>query len=203
MSAFRLMKKTRDLGRTILLCLIGGSADAIAYLRFGTFVGAMSGNTILLGIDAAEGKPDRAIFHAGIIAAFLLAVIVTRGAMLSKIPPQLLLVLTAVMLGGSPLIAGEWSAAISAAALGIQNAAVRKIGGVSINTVFVTGDLVRLGSAVPQASVPDKQNQITLLATAWIAYAAGAMGGAVALHLTSYPMALPALLALLAALIES
>jgi len=40
----------------VLLCVVGGSADAIAFLRYDTFVGAMTGNTVLLGIDLAEGK---------------------------------------------------------------------------------------------------------------------------------------------------
>lgn len=40
----------RDLERTVLLCVIGGSADAIAFLRYNAFVGAMTGNTVLLGM---------------------------------------------------------------------------------------------------------------------------------------------------------
>ena len=71
----------RDLGRTVLLCAIGGSADAIAFLRYDTFVGAMTGNTVLLGIDLAKGNLDRAGFHLGIIATFLAAVIVTEIAL--------------------------------------------------------------------------------------------------------------------------
>ena len=68
----------RDLGRTVLLCLVGGSADAIAFLRYDVFVGAMTGNTVLLGIDLAEGKLDRAGFHLGIVAIFLAAVVAYR-----------------------------------------------------------------------------------------------------------------------------
>ena len=144
----------RDLGRTVLLCLVGGSADAIAFLRYDTFVGAMTGNTVLLGIDLAEGNLDRASFHLGIVAIFLVAVVVTEIALRFKIPPALPLVLTALMLGGSEFITDQWSAVICAAALGMQNAAVRSIAGVPINTVFITGNLVRLGTAVPEASAP-------------------------------------------------
>ena len=71
----------RDLGRTVLLCATGGSADAIAFLRYDTFVGAMTGNTVLLGIDLAKANLDRAGFHLGIIAIFLAAVIVTEIAL--------------------------------------------------------------------------------------------------------------------------
>ncbi len=77
----------RDLARTVLLCAIGGSADAIAFLRYDTFVGAMTGNTVLLGIDLAKADLDRAGFHLGIIAIFLAAVIVTEIALKLKISP--------------------------------------------------------------------------------------------------------------------
>jgi uncharacterized membrane protein YoaK (UPF0700 family) len=55
------MNAPRDLARTALLCLVGGSADAIAYLRFGTFVGAMTGNTVLLGINVVQGHAGPAL----------------------------------------------------------------------------------------------------------------------------------------------
>ena len=96
------------------------------------------------------------------------------------------------MLGGSELITGQWSAAICAAALGLQNAAVRSIAGVPINTVFITGNLVRLGTAVPEAAVPQQQATLAVLTIAWIAYAAGAVAGAAALHMIAYPMIVPA-----------
>lgn len=197
------MNAPRDLGRTAVLCLVGGSSDAIAFLRYGTFVGAMTGNTVLLGIDIAAGHVSQALYHLAIIAAFLFAVILTRLALDREIPVLVPLVLTAIMLGASGLIASQWGAALSAAALGFQNAAVRRIGGVSVNTVFITGDLVRLGAAVPEAGAPGRHPEVSLLATAWIAYAAGAVVGAVSLHLISYPMAVPAVLAIIAACIET
>jgi uncharacterized membrane protein YoaK (UPF0700 family) len=196
------MSALRDLTRTVLLCLVGGSADAISYLRYGTFVGAMTGNTVLLGIDVAEWQPERALYHASIVAVFLAAAIFARVVIVSRIPVIVLLVCTAMMLGASELIKGEWSALLSAAALGLQNAAVRKIGGVSINTVFITGDLMTLASAVPRATAPRQHREIFLLATAWLAYAVGAVLGGAALHLISYPMLVPTILAFVAALLE-
>jgi len=83
-----------------LLCVAGGSADAIAYLRFGTFVGAMTGNTVLIGIDAAEGNLDRGIYHVCIVAVFLFAVIATRAALNADVLVMMPLVLTAIMLAG-------------------------------------------------------------------------------------------------------
>ena len=193
---------SRDLARTVLLCLVGGSADGISYMRYGTFVGAMSGNTILLGIDIAQWQVERALYHSAIVAVFLTAAILGRVVIVSRIPVIVPLAVTAVMLGATELIAGQWSALLSAAALGLQNAAVRKIAGVSINTVFITGDLMQLATAVPGAAVPRQRREIRVLATAWLAYAAGAALGGVALHVIAYPMIVPAALALVAAAVE-
>lgn len=193
----------RDLGRTVLLCLVGGAADGIAYLRFGTFVGAMSGNTVLLGIDLAEGRAERALYHLAIIVVFLIAVIVTRLALDRRMRVIVPLTLTALMLGVSGMIASQWGAVVSAAGLGLQNAAVRKIGGVPVNTAFITGDLVNLGSAVDEVSAPRRHHAVMVLATAWAAYAAGAVLGAAALHAITYPMIVPVVLALIAAIIET
>jgi uncharacterized membrane protein YoaK (UPF0700 family) len=193
------LAKVRAFGRIALLCAVGGSADAVAYLRYGTFVGAMTGNTVLLSIDLVAWRPERALFHGCIVAVFLLAIVLTRVALLSRFSVSVLLALAGILLGVSGLIGSEWSTAIAAAALGVQNAAVRRIGGVSINTAFITGDLLRLGSAVPQAGAPKSENEVALLAAAWIAYATGAVIGAAALHFTIHAMAVPAVLALLAA----
>jgi uncharacterized membrane protein YoaK (UPF0700 family) len=186
----------------VLLCLVGGAADAIAYLNFGTFVGAMTGNTVLLGIDVADGQFAEAFYHVCVIAAFSTAIVVTQAGRLRRIPAGLPLIVGAIMLAGSQMVHDKWSALISAAALGVQNAAVRKIGGISINTVFVTGNLLRLGAAMPQADAASQRNVESVLATAWIAYAAGAAVGAAARHALSYPMLLPAMLMLIAAIIE-
>lgn len=193
---------SHDFGRTALLCVVGGSADGISFLRYGTFVGAMTGNTVLIGVDFAEGRFDRAGYHLGIVASFLAAVIVTQALLKLRLPRSVPLVFTALMLGGCGFIASEWGATVAAAALGMQSAAVRVIGGVQINTVFVTGDLLRLGATVPHASAPERHAALMLLTTAWIAYAIGAIAGAVALRTFSYPMFVPALLALVAAAAE-
>lgn len=197
------MNAAINLGRTVLLCLIGGSADAIAYVRYGTFVGAMSGNTVLLGVSLIQERYDSTFYHACIIAVFLVAVIVTRLALDYRVPVLVPLFLTAALLGGSELFPDKWTAVLSAGALGMENAAVWKIGGIAVYTVFITGDLFRLGSAIPEPRQPEQKIQLKLLTTAWIAYAGGAVLGAAMLYLISHPMTVPAALAVVAAIVES
>jgi uncharacterized membrane protein YoaK (UPF0700 family) len=194
------MVSARDFGRTLLLCLIGGSSDAIAFWRFGAFVGAMSGNTVLLGIDLAVLDFQQAAYHACLIAVFLIAVSVGRIQILAQISAGATFFFTAPMFLIAGAIESKWGALITAAALGLQNSVVRKIGGVSVNTVFITGDLVQLGSALPEANKPDQKRQLTVHTTAWLSYAAGAVIGSAALRLMSEPMIIPAVLALAAAI---
>jgi uncharacterized membrane protein YoaK (UPF0700 family) len=195
--------QARDIVRTVLLCATGGAAYAIAYLRYETFVGAMTGNTVLLGINLAQWRLDAAAYHLGIVAAFVAAVIVTRSAITREVPAAVPLLLTAMMLTASEFIPGHWSAAVAAIALGMQNAAVRNIAGVPLNTVFITGNLVQLGASVPHASDPESRMAIALLSAAWVAYAIGALIGALALHLIGHPMLVPAGLALIAMIAEA
>jgi uncharacterized membrane protein YoaK (UPF0700 family) len=194
------MVSARDFGRTSLLCLIGGSSDAIAFWRFGAFVGAMSGNTVLLGIDLAMMDFQQAAYHASLIAVFLIAVSIGRIQTLAQIDVAATFFFTAPLFLISGAIESRWGTLIAAAALGLQNSVVRRIGGVSVNTVFVTGDLVQLGSALPEANKPDQRRQLTIHTTALLSYAAGAVIGTAALRLMSEPMIIPAVLALAAAI---
>src|SRR5215472_7590499 len=166
-----------DLGRAALVCLTGGAADAISYLRFGTFVGAMTGSTVLLGIDIASYRIDQAIYHGGIIGVFFVAGMLTHFAQLHKVLATLPLLLAAVLLGASELVAGPWSATLCAAALAVQNAGVRQVGGVSLNSVFITGDLLSLGAAISRGKCPRRRKETAVLATGLVSYAAGALAG--------------------------
>ena len=57
-----------------LLAMVGGYADSVGFLTFNAFAGAMTGNTVLLGISLAGQKFAAAGQSALIIAAFLLGV---------------------------------------------------------------------------------------------------------------------------------
>ena len=61
-----------------LLAIVAGYADTVGYLRYDAFAGLMTGNTILLGIDVANGKAQSAAFHVGIVAVFLAGVVASR-----------------------------------------------------------------------------------------------------------------------------
>jgi uncharacterized membrane protein YoaK (UPF0700 family) len=67
-----------------LLAIVAGYADTVGYLRYDAFAGLMTGNTILLGIDVANGRAPSAAFHGGIIAVFLAGVIDMRPLLVGE-----------------------------------------------------------------------------------------------------------------------
>lgn len=154
------------LGRESMLLTLtwaAGSIDAISYLALGhVFTAMMTGNTVLLGLALAEGEILAALrsilalmgFSIGVFAG---AMIVERDSRPAEWPTVVTaaLALEAITLG---IFAATWylfgatraSSAtyflivVSAFAMGIQSAAVRRLGVPGIATTFITGTLTSL-----------------------------------------------------------
>ena len=178
-----------------LLALVGGYADAVGFLTFNAFAGAMTGNTVLLGIALAAHKLADAAQSAGIIAAFVVGVVVSillRRA--TSVAGILCLEMAAIILAA--LVPSLAAAPILALAMGLQNAAMTHFTGGTINTVFLTGNLQTLVHTVltGQAQARTAEHQtIVLVGTFWLAYLTGIIAGAVAWHWTTHPLLFAAL----------
>jgi uncharacterized membrane protein YoaK (UPF0700 family) len=183
-----------------LLCCIAGSVDALAYLRLGRlFVANLTGNTVLFAYHAAERHWILAAERLALVFAFFSGVVSNR--LLKRwiesdhplLRPELASLaiecgVLCVFAFLSPrrylrvvlLIALAWT-------MGLQNDAFQRIGPVNVNTTFLTGDIEKLGSLI--ASPADnklnnrRSQKIISFATAWTAYAAGAVLGSVGSHL--------------------
>ena len=57
-----------------VLSVVAGYADAVGFMTFGAFAGAMTGNTVLLGIAVAGANFEDALRSAIVIASFLVGV---------------------------------------------------------------------------------------------------------------------------------
>lgn len=188
-----------------LLCAVAGSIDATAYLLCGrVFVANMTGGTVLLAISLLQRKLGEAMLRAGLVAAFLAGVIVARllarvtGKEVTKRQRIFVLGVEAII-----LLMLSWRNAgahtdlfllLLAGILGLQNAAFRYIGGLRLNTTFITGDLEQLGEAVtnPRDSLP----KVSAFLLSWITYAGGAFLGAIsALDLPHHGFLVPMILA--------
>ena len=197
----------------VMLSLAAGCVDAVGYLGLGQiFVANMTGNTVLLGLAIGQTEGQTALravvalvgFVVGVAAA---AAIVGPGRARSPWPPGVtvalsleLVVLVAFAVGWSltgsepaggavyPLIV------LPAAAMGVQSAAVRRLGIPGVATAYITGTLTdltegaiaRLRPAV-SAATPDERGEesperaapsargLVLPADVWLAYGIGAV----------------------------
>jgi len=90
------------------------------------------------------------------------------------------------------------SALLLPLAMGLQNSAVNRFNGVALNTVFITGNVQKVGEGLISAIWPSKDphaprgNGFAIYGFVWIAYAVGAGLSALAGRGLSQPLLLPA-----------
>jgi uncharacterized membrane protein YoaK (UPF0700 family) len=185
-----------------LLVMIAGYADAIGFLQHRAFAGQMTGNTILLAISLAEAGWSQAGFYLAVIASFLIGVAISGSLVRLGYAQALALSLAAVALAICAFVTARWGALLLAFAMGAQNAAATHFGAATLNTVFITGDLQKLFEKVlawlwqPASASKDEASSagFATLALVWVEYFAGALIGAVAHAMLSYPLLIPAVL---------
>ncbi|MBI2180635.1 MAG: DUF1275 domain-containing protein [Deltaproteobacteria bacterium] len=210
----------------LALTLAAGSIDAISYLGLGyVFTAMMTGNTVLLGLALAQGEVRAALrnilallgFSAGV---FVGAIIVERDSKPTEWPVAVTAALAleafvlaifsaAYSLGASERAGGAilLLIALSSLAMGIQSAAVRRLGVPGIATTYITGTITSLmvdllgwlrsraaplpvprtagdGSVEKSPSMPWEQ-RVGVLAGVVVLYCVGALVGGVLLARSS------------------
>ncbi len=172
--------------RGILLCLIAGYVDAIGYLDYNhVFAANMTGNTVLLAISVAEQQWPRVAVYAltltSFVAGALLAEIGRRRGLRPALPLAAsavpLIVLAAVDLDGNVALA------MLAFAMGLQGASIGRFGDINVQTVVITGTILKLTEALVFRVVPGRDDRRTppppaalaVFCLCWLMYAAGAV----------------------------
>lgn len=219
---------TTTLGREsvlLLLTLAAASVDAISYLGLGhVFTAMMTGNTVLLGLALAQGDVLAALrsilaligFTIGVFAG---AIIVERESEPAEWPVAVTAALSfetlilAIFAATSTLFDSSRGVIIylliilSAFAMGIQSAAVRRLGVPGIATTYITGTLTSLmidllgwirsiAAQLPRSKTTDRSGvaripwdqRVGLLASVVTLYCLGALIGGV-LQVYSAPLA--------------
>ncbi|HEY0204541.1 MAG TPA: YoaK family protein [Acetobacteraceae bacterium] len=179
-----------------------GWVDAVAYLGLHAFVANMTGAVVVLGLSAAELDGAGMARQGLTVLAFLVGVVVSRLLRRLRQGPApcyavaALAVLACIGIEG----AGQPEVWLLAAAMGLQNAAATVFGGVGLNTVFLTGNVQRLGETLADPAKPGVSRRFAagLVPAVLLTYAAGAAGGGLAMRHLIQPL-LPAVLALAAA----
>ena len=83
-------------------------------------------------------------------------------------------------------------------AMGLQNSAANRFNGVALNTVFITGNIQKVGEGLinwiwhPSDTAIRPADSFAIYGGVWIAYAIGAGLGAVAERTMAYPLLVPA-----------
>lgn len=178
----------------LILAVVGASVDALSYLGLGrVFTSNMTGNLVLLGLNAAELDLPAAARAAGAIAAFALGVgLVTllerrmgtegkpwpRATTLVMIVEVILLAATAVLwviVGEEPgRTADQVLITLLSVAMGMQSAAVTWLGVRGVVTTYVTGTITSvIGDLVLRRQGSGRGLRLLMLGL----YMAGALGG--------------------------
>ncbi len=185
--------------RKALLLALGfaaGYSDALSYIGLGrVFTANMTGNTVLLGVALARGGGADAVRGAVALTGFLAgaalaAAMVERDTSHATWPASVTyaLALEAIILA---LLAFAWTrapatglVALSALAMGMQSAAVHRLGVSGISTTYITGTLTHLAARLMGRRRGGKLPVIerrTMLAGVWVVYLGAAALGAGAL----------------------
>ena len=183
--------KLSPLVLVLIFGFVGGYVDAASYVLAKTFTGHATGNSVLAAISLAERNwSQTATCTLAIIAYFtgiplhvLLQRLGRRLPFLSLL--QLALLVEAVLIVIAISIErGGWHIREQlfifsmALALGVQNAALRKAGTVSVHTTFVTGLLTRF--FVDEFEEPKHgADEPRMLGFIWLSFVIGALVSAV------------------------
>ena len=167
LSRAQVRKEREKAWLALALAWVAGDIDAIGYLvLFHLFTAHMSGNSVGMGLYLGQQQWGEALHRAFPIPMFIFGIalstvlteiVVRRGtrssfALLIGIEAILLLIFllfgSQVMHDGSISAGPLWEfytlAALPAIAMGIQSATLRRVGGQTIHTTYVTGMLTRL-----------------------------------------------------------
>jgi uncharacterized membrane protein YoaK (UPF0700 family) len=192
------------------LAFVGGYCDAASFVLARTFTGHVTGNLVLAAIAVAAHDWRAVLEHLSAIVTFLmgisLSVVIVRP--LEAWPSwrllpvimgmEVILIVTASLALASDTAHGvEIFVIFVSLALGLQNGAFRRVGGVSVHTTYLTGMITSLISAetekyasgVIPPSVRVLDPKIGLLCEIWIAFVLGAgTGAAMVLHFKALGM---------------
>ena len=198
------------------LAFVGGYGDAASFVLAKTFTGHVTGNLVLGAIAVAAHDWRDALGHLSAIVTFLLgiflSVLIVRPLKAWPSWPllptimgmEVILIVAASLALASGVAHGvEIFVIFVSLALGLQNGAFRRAGGISVHTTYLTGMITSListeaeqyASQVVPPPVSAHDPKISLLCGIWIAFVLGAgTGAAMVLHFGALGMLGAALL---------
>jgi uncharacterized membrane protein YoaK (UPF0700 family) len=192
------------------LAFVGGYGDAASFVLAKTFTGHVTGNLVLTAIAVAAHDWRAALEPLSAIVTFLigisLSVLIVRPlkARLSwPLLPTIMGIEVILIVAASLALASDMAHGVElfvifvSLALGLQNGAFRRVGGISVHTTYLTGMITSListtterhASEVTPPTLGSPDPKVGLLCGIWIAFVLGAgTGAAMVLHFKALGM---------------
>jgi len=206
------------------LAFVGGYGDAASFVLAKTFTGHVTGNLVLAAIAVAAHDWRATLAPLSAIVTFLIGIVLSvlivrplktwsSWPLLSTILGMevILIVLASLALASGTARGIEIFVIFVSLALGLQNGAFRRAGGISVHTTYLTGMITSLISTEAEQYTSEEvphdvrahDPKIELLCVIWIAFVVGAgTGAALVLHFGALGMLGAALLLIPLALRE-
>lgn len=187
-----------------ILPFVAGFLDAVGFLALvRVFTAHMTGTTVTLGIGLAQGN-WKVLLTSGVAIPFFLGGVLlgleidrraVRGGVMRPLSLQFgaeIVLLTLFTVLGVTIFRDAPPAAASpgyilllflaTCAMGIQTAALRKVGVLSVHTTFVTGMMTKVVEVADKLVTQrekreDRLTTIVFLASVWLVYLGGAVAG--------------------------
>ena len=193
-----------DVWLSLGLAFVGGYGDAAGFVLAKTFTGHVTGNLVLAAIAVAAHDWRAMLGHLSAIVTFLVGIFLSAlivgplkawpswPLLPTMMGMEVILIVAASLALASGLAHGvEIFVIFLSLALGLQNGAFRRAGGISVHTTYLTGMITSLISTEaeqyasqvvpPPARAHDPK--IRLLCGIWIVFVLGAgTGAAMVLH---------------------
>ena len=166
------------------LAFLAGIVDALGFLALGGFfVSFMTGNTTRLAVGLAEHHLAEAAEGAGILALFITGAIggfVTARASKGRAKQAIGVTLAGLLLVAAAIHAAghdHYAAALTAAAMGMENAIFQSRTGKSTGLTYMTGALVQVARHLVEAFTGGPRLAWLEPLLLWLALASGAAVG--------------------------
>jgi uncharacterized membrane protein YoaK (UPF0700 family) len=200
-----------SLRRIAALSIVAGYVEVIGFMDVGgIYPGIMTGNTVQLGLTLAKGQWARFSIVGLAVALFFLGGIISSLVKRHlRWPPAELLLMAAILLVASfvrltPAERIVVELPLLALAMAMQGETIAKFGGVSLQTIVVTNNMVKFSDALvgrylsrPNASAPSRAlpelKEVLMPGLAWLGYSIGAGSGAIAAAMFRLPLLVPAI----------
>ena len=190
------------------LAFVGGYGDAASFVLAKTFTGHVTGNLVLGAIAVAAQDWRAMLGHLTAIVTFLLgtvlSVVIARPLKAWPLWPLLpttmgieviLMAAAALALTSGMAPRVEIFVILVSLALGLQNGAFHRVGGISVHTTYLTGMITSListeaekyTSGLPSTPVGASDPKIGVFCGIWISFVLGAgIGAAMAFHFKGF-----------------